>query len=50
MVRRLATAVWLQDTPHTVVKCFEHDVEVVGSPIRQAPYRFKGVDAKDLEA
>ena len=31
------------------LKCFEHDVEVTGLPVRQAPYRLKGQDEEALE-
>ena len=47
--KRCSAAFWLEGTPHTVVKCFEHDIEIEGTPVRQAPYRLKGEGSKDLE-
>ena len=48
-VERNASGFWLEGTPHTVVRCFEHDVEQEAPWVRQAPYRLKGQDQVDLE-
>ncbi len=44
VVMRCLEAFWIEDTLHTVVKCFLHDVESVGSPMRQVPYSLRGQD------
>jgi len=48
-VARCSSAFWLDETPHTQVKCFEHDIELTGKVPRQAPYRLKGQDAEGLD-
>lgn len=39
----------MEGSPHTEAKRFLHDVETTGPPVRQSPYRLKGLDAADLE-
>jgi len=48
-MKRCSGAFWTEGTPRTTLKCFEHDVEVTGAPVRQAPYRLKGQDQEALE-
>ena len=49
VVGRCRSGFWLEGSPRSVVKCFLHDVETTGPPVRQAPYRLKGLDAAYLE-
>ena len=47
--QRCRSAFWLERTPHTVVKGFLHDVITEGTPVRQPPYRLRGLDQQDVE-
>jgi hypothetical protein len=49
-MRRCRSAFWIENTPRTVLRCFRHDVETVGAPVRQPPYRLKGPEQDALEA
>ena len=48
-MERCSGAFWIEGSPRTTLKCFEHDVDVTGLPVRQAPYRLKGQDQEALE-
>ena len=48
-MERCSGAFWVEGSPRTVLKCFDHDVDVTGLPVRQAPYRLKGQDQDALE-
>eukprot|EP00974_Lingulodinium_polyedra_P025221 2438165-Lingulodinium_polyedra.AAC.1 len=49
MVARKAEAFWVEGTPRTVMRGFQHDVVTSGLPVRGHPIRLRGPEAQFVQ-